>query len=474
MPQTINGKTYYKQDLNTFEEQMRELAPIEGLIKSGQYRDIGFDPVGEYRKGGALEDIVARIKGTPVFNPNIGPQVNYGQGFQPFTGQFTPPAKISSASFTPSTNIAGQVATPVSSPAYDISKLGGFAMTPEEMAGGAGGIKAYQERTSKLYAPTTGYEKTPEETKVQTLSERLQTIQDELSGKSTYKTSQEAIYGVAEKQAALRDLESQITTLKNEAAAIPLQAAGVGVTAGMLGAKQAEQQRQIAVRALTLNSLYETMKGNYLNAQAMADRAVEQKFAPLEAESAAKIANYNIIIKSPDYTLAEKRRAEQLKTIEDEKKTKQTESKDAMKEIIDLMSDPEFQTYAPPSIKKQLFDLSQKTNLTYQNVITANNLAGRYKIKPTTTTPTEIKSEIYDKAKLEAAQLFETDRQRNQDKMISPDLYVEMRQRVPASYRDDFDGAFGHLLSKESKARFGIAPSKTKLEEGETPSWVNE
>lgn len=248
-----------------------------------------------------------------------------GTGIMPITG----------TSITPTTDLSKQITTPTYQPPYDISKLGGFAMTPEEISGGQSGIKAYQERTAKLYATDT-YAKTPEETKVQTLSERLQAIQDELAGKPTYRTQQEAAYGVPEKQATIRDLEAQITTLKNEMAAIPLQAAGVGVTAGMLGAKQAEQQRQIAVRALTLNSLYEAARGNLLNAQAMADRAVEQKYAPLEAESEAKTANFNLIIRSPEFSINEKKRAITQREIQMEKENEISTDKKVYSEILKL------------------------------------------------------------------------------------------------------------------------------------------
>lgn len=84
--------------------------------------------------------------------------------------------------------------------------------------------------------------------------------------------------------------------------------------------------------------------------------------------------------------------------------------------------------------------------------------------KAKATPQSQINAETYDTAKLEAAQLFETDRQRNQDKKVNANLYYQMRQKVPVSYRDDFDRAFQHLLSKESKARFGIAPKKEEIE----------
>ena len=69
---------------------------------------------------------------------------------------------------------------------------------------------------------------------------------------------------------------------------------------------------------------------------------------------------------------------------------------------------------------------------------------------------TEEKAETFDEIVLEAAPMFEEDRMRNEDKKISPDLYSEMRARVPATYRNDFDAKFSYLLSKETKRRYGI------------------
>lgn len=89
----------------------------------------------------------------------------------------------------------------------------------------------------------------------------------------------------------------------------------------------------------------------------------------------------------------------------------------------------------------------------------ANRIAAESGVFKKTTggmTTSEINASNFDSVKLEAANLFEQDRAKNKDKKVSPDLYYEMRSRVPASYRDDFDRSFKHLLSSESRARFAI------------------
>jgi LysM repeat protein len=77
---------------------------------------------------------------------------------------------------------------------------------------------------------------------------------------------------------------------------------------------------------------------------------------------------------------------------------------------------------------------------------------------------TDIRAENYDQAKQEAAMLFEADRLRNEDKKISPDLYDEIRAKVPASLRDDFDkwAVNMNYLSEETMRRYGIVPGKTE------------
>ena len=222
----------------------------------------------------------------------------------------TPPTAITSATLIPQTDRSKQITSPLPTPVYDISGL--------------------DVSTKDLFA------KTQSESNAQQLANRIQAIQTQATQRPTEQFQQEALQGVPEKQTALRDLETQITALKNEAAAVPIQAAGVNVTASMLGAKQAEQQRQIAVRALTLNSLFETLRGNLLTAQAMADRAVEQKYAPLEAELKANIANYDLILKSPDATLSQQRRAEALRIADQQRTADIAMNKNALSDILDL------------------------------------------------------------------------------------------------------------------------------------------
>ncbi len=73
--------TYFKSG-QTFAEQQQD--PINKLMGSGSYRDIPAYIPNDYFAGKiSQEEAIALITGTPVFNPNIGPQINTGQGVQP-------------------------------------------------------------------------------------------------------------------------------------------------------------------------------------------------------------------------------------------------------------------------------------------------------------------------------------------------------------------------------------------------------
>ena len=95
-----------------------------------------------------------------------------------------------------------------------------------------------------------------------------------------------------------------------------------------------------------------------------------------------------------------------------------------------------------------------------------NSTTGKYEVvasvapKPEKTT-TDEKALAYDEIKQKAAKIFEENRNQNQDKMISPEIYEQARNELKqlglGSYLDDFDRAFRDLLSDESKGKFGIS-----------------
>ena len=178
---------------------------------------------------------------------------------------------------------------------------------------------------------TTLTQPTKEEKKVDDFSLRIQQLNESLLGQSTFRTGKEKELNVEELQKTQTDLSARLKAIQNEALAIPLQlqqeAKGRGITTGGLRPLETGRLRENAIQALGISSLLEAPKGNLTTALDLVDRAVKAKFDPIKEQRAVLLENLELIMKSPSYTLAEKRRAEAqaLKTKEEEKVDKKAE-----------------------------------------------------------------------------------------------------------------------------------------------------
>jgi hypothetical protein len=86
--------------------------------------------------------------------------------------------------------------------------------------------------------------------------------------------------------------------------------------------------------------------------------------------------------------------------------------------------------------------------------------------KDTDVSASDIKAENYDDAKQEASRLFNVFIESRKadaaktgtyyDGKIDPAVYTEARNKVPATYRDDFDKTFRSYLSDEAKKQFPV------------------
>ena len=151
------------------------------------------------------------------------------------------------------------------------------------------------------------------EQRMQAESDKALAANDALVGRSAYASEQQNLAGVGEQSKLQKELTAQLVAIGNEAKAIPLkaqeQAMGRGVTAGGLAPIEAASTRQNAIQALTLSSQLSAVQGNLQNAMDMADRAVEAKYGPIEAQYKTSLANLDLISKSPQYTAEQKARA---------------------------------------------------------------------------------------------------------------------------------------------------------------------
>lgn len=156
---------------------------------------------------------------------------------------------------------------------------------------------------------------TPSETSANDIITQLQKLNLDNIGQSAYRAQQENQAGVPDLYKTQSDLSSRLKTLQNEAQAIPLQlqqyAGNVGgITTGGLAPIQTSALRNNAIQSLSTSAQLEAVNGNITTALTLVDRAVAQKFDPIQEEINAKTKNLELIINSPQYSLEQKNRAQ--------------------------------------------------------------------------------------------------------------------------------------------------------------------
>lgn len=178
---------------------------------------------------------------------------------------------------------------------------------------------------------------------------RIQALNTQYTGQSSYRTQQEAVTGLPDLQktqtdltAQIRELGRQSADLQNIAANIPSQmqslAAGRGVTVGGLAPLTSaqlrdnqNQQRALASSALAISAALDAVNGNLVTAQQKVDAAVATKYDPIKEQIDAATKNLDLLLKSPEYTLAEKNQAQAQLDIQAQKQRdlekKQADSK---------------------------------------------------------------------------------------------------------------------------------------------------
>lgn len=250
----------------------------------------------------------------------------------------------STPDYNPENDPAKYYRDPVSGTLYasaDAAKQNGVTITPQSLT----------PKTPLPYEPTNPsaipnvndiymtppMELTATEREAQTYSDTLRKLNESLIGKSAYQTEQEGKFGIPDLSATLNDLTSQLTTLKNEAASIPLQlqqgAAERGVTTVQLGRQENSRLRTNAIAALGVSSLMAAAQGQLATAQALADRAVAAKYEPIQERINALTANLNIILNSPQFSLEQKNRAQKQLDIQTERQARLEEEKERTKQI---------------------------------------------------------------------------------------------------------------------------------------------
>ena len=236
----------------------------------------------------------------PTFNPNYNWQTNVGS--------------INSGNLAPQNDI--QYATP--------------QMTP---------ISGAPLPSTDLPAMTA----TAPEQKANDLTSQLEDLNNQLTGRSAYQTQQEAAQGLPALQATQKDLTARASALSNEALQIPLQlqqqATGRGITAAGLAPIQTAALRNNAIQSLSVNSLLQASQGNITYAQSLADKAVAQKYDPIQEQITAATKNLQLVLNSPEYSLADKNRAQQQLNIQNQKQQQLDQAKQNAQAINNIALD---------------------------------------------------------------------------------------------------------------------------------------
>lgn len=172
-------------------------------------------------------------------------------------------------------------------------------------------IPSVQSLETQATPPLT--ETGPEEQE-SSLSTQLQSLNDELIGKSADQTTENNNAGIPGLQQTQNDLSTQLSSLKSEAAAIPdqlqLAATGRGITAGGLAPVQTAALRNNSIQALGVSAMLDATNGLLASAQTKANAAVAAKYDPIQEEINAATANLKLIQNDPNTTLADKNRAQ--------------------------------------------------------------------------------------------------------------------------------------------------------------------
>lgn len=104
------------------------------------------------------------------------------------------------------------------------------------------------------------------------------------SGKEAYSQEQMKATGATESAKRIKELNAQIQQLANETTAtkLGLEGQGRGIPQAIIGGQQRQVEKENAIKSLTLSSALASEQGNYENAKADAERAVNLKFKDTE------------------------------------------------------------------------------------------------------------------------------------------------------------------------------------------------
>src|SRR3990167_10249827 len=223
----------------------------------------------------------------------------------------------------------------------------GGALTPIPSIPFTGSTTQPTTPASTLDVPTVQKtEATPTETSIESLLKEIQTGQTALAGQETFRQEKEKEFGVVSAETTFEDMSRQLRDLQREEKAVPIavqqEFAGRGVTKGGVAPIEAGRLREISLRSLTLSSSLDAAAGLLSSANRKVERAIKEKYGQQEEDIKIKLANLDILLKSPTLDREQKDRALaqqlNLKAQQDKIAENKKNEEAAQKKVNDLIS----------------------------------------------------------------------------------------------------------------------------------------
>lgn len=158
------------------------------------------------------------------------------------------------------------------------------------VAGGVQTAKTLQDYINQLSTPTTALDQQESD-----LTNRLNTLYGQDTGKAAALSTAEAAAGVPDLRKQLQDITNSINIKNAEYNSLSTQEEGKPITMNSIIGAQAQIRRQQASEIGLLTARAQAVQGNLTLALQTAQKAVDLKYAPIEEEIAAKEKQLQLI-----------------------------------------------------------------------------------------------------------------------------------------------------------------------------------
>lgn len=279
------------------------------------------------------------------------------QGATPFAGSSYDTMKPTTPVITPSSLTPQTPIQPVTTPPVTVPTTPALVAPP---------VSTTPPATDANYTPLA------QETGIYKMLQELQGKSADLGSQEAFQTAQNAKYGVDEKQGLVNSLKNQFDALSRQAEGLTLQQqqniqniqnqaqqGGANVTRGGLAPQERASQTQTNQQLLSLSiqqnniaSQHALASGDLATAISLADRAVKMEYQPKKDALDAQRANIELLLKDPTLTLAQQKRADELK-LKNDLAVKQLEIDSKNKETLQGLILQAQQNGAPVALTNQ-------------------------------------------------------------------------------------------------------------------------